>query len=108
MWMSKKATAGVIGLVTLLGVLGAVHAQDDRDEVGATPLMRAVATSSAQRVRELLGSGADPNARSNGGATALMWATGDIAKVRLLLDYNAGINATTKDGDTALLTAARR
>src|SRR5262249_49756347 len=108
MWMTGKAAASAIGLATLLEVFGAVHAQDGRDEIGATPLMRAVATSSAQRVRELLDSGADPNARSNKGATSLMWATGDGAKVRLLLDHKADINATTKDGDTALMTAARR
>jgi ankyrin repeat protein len=70
--------------------------------------MRAVATASAERVRELLNSGSDPNAISNGGATALMWATGDIAKVRLLLDHKVDVNAKTNDGDTALLTAARR
>jgi ankyrin repeat protein len=109
--MSRKViAAGFVGLATALalGVFGAVRAQEARDEIGATALMRAVATLPAQRVRELLDSGADPNATSNGGATALMWATGDLIKVRLLLDRGAAVNAKTKDGDTALVTAARR
>jgi len=41
--------------------------------------MYAAAFASPDLVRLLLDSGADVNARSNSGATALMWATGNRA-----------------------------
>jgi ankyrin repeat protein len=56
----------------------------------------------------LLDSGADVNATSKAGATALMWATGDTANVRLLLEHDADMNAKAKDGTTALVSAALR
>ena len=103
----------IVGLAVLAGALAAAGirasgAPDDRDDIGATPLIRAAAFSTSARVRELLDAGADPNLTTNGGATALMWATGDATKVRLLLDHRAAVNAATMDGDTALVTAARR
>jgi ankyrin repeat protein len=106
----KVAVVGslVIAGAILAGVMRAAEAPTGRDDMGATALMRASAVSTLSDVRVLLDKGADPNAISNGGATALMWATGDPAKVRLLLDRGANAHATTKDGDTALVTAARR
>src|SRR5207244_6916438 len=79
-----------------------------RDDIGATVLMAAAAFASPDCMRILLAGGAGVNASSNGGATALIWATGDVAKVRLLLDRGAAANARLKDGTTALVTAARR
>jgi ankyrin repeat protein len=62
----------------------------------------------ADSVRLLLESGADPNIRNDGGATALMWAVGDLEKTRLLLDHGADANARSDDGRTPLLIAAGR
>jgi ankyrin repeat protein len=107
----KVAVAGslVIAGAVLAGVMRAAEPPPTgRDDMGATALMRASAVSALSDVRVLLDKGADPNAVSSGGATALMWSTGDPAKVRLLLDRGATANVTTKDGDTALVTAARR
>jgi ankyrin repeat protein len=59
-------------------------------------------------VHALLDGGADVNAASGSGATALMWATGDATKVRLLLDRGAMPNTRLRDGTSALVTAARR
>lgn len=108
-----RADIEMRGLVFSLAVVAVIvvasnGAQSDGDEYGATPLMRAAAVGSAAEVRTLLKSDADPNATTQAGATALMWATGDVDKVRALLDAGAAVNAATKDGDTALLTAARR
>ena len=79
-----------------------------RDDIGATALMHAAALSSPEIVRTLIEARADVNASARSGATALMWATGNVANVRLLLDRGAAVNARMKDGTTALVTAARR
>jgi ankyrin repeat protein len=58
-------------------------------------------------VRRLLRHGADANARSADGITALMHATvvGDVRLVRLLLDHRAEVNARNRAGATALMWA---
>src|SRR5207247_1460662 len=48
---------------------------------------------------------ADPNARNEVGATALMWAADDLDKSRLLLRAGADPNARSDDGRTPLLVA---
>src|SRR5579871_750422 len=60
---------------------------------GSTPLMYAVLYGDADEVKKLLESGADPNARNDANATALMWATDDLQKMRLLLAHGADVNA---------------
>lgn len=75
---------------------------------GATPVMHAALHGSEDFVRLLLDHGADPNARDGAGATALMWAAGDIGKVRLLLASGAQVNAASEDGKTPLMIAARQ
>jgi ankyrin repeat protein len=82
-----------------------VNAKDGR---GTTPLMQAAAIGSADAVKLLLRAGADPNAKNDFYATALIWAGGDLAKVRLLLAKGADVNARSRLGRTALMTAAYR
>ncbi|HVJ80487.1 MAG TPA: ankyrin repeat domain-containing protein [Planctomycetia bacterium] len=73
---------------------------------GTTPLMQAALYGDAESVRRLLERGADPDARNESGATALMWAVDDVEKLRLLLKAGAKVNARSDDGRTALLIAA--
>ena len=73
---------------------------------GATPLMFASFYSDVALVREMLERGADPNVRNDAGATALMWAVGDLDKTRALLDRGVDLNVRSTDGRTALMIAA--
>jgi ankyrin repeat protein len=75
---------------------------------GATPLMYAVLYGDADAVRQLLEAGADPSARNESGATALIWAVDDLDKTRLLLKAGADANARSADGRTPLLSATGR
>jgi ankyrin repeat protein len=61
-----------------------------------------------ESVRELLARGADPNARSNRGMTALIWAAyrDDEEPVHDLLTHGADPNARGPGGMTALMQAA--
>jgi len=73
---------------------------------GSTPLMYAALYGDADAVRQLLDGGADPNIKNDAGATALMWAVGDLAKTTLLLDRGADPNARSDEGPTPLVIAA--
>ena len=74
---------------------------------GATPLMYAAAVGSVEAMSRLVDRGANVNATSSSGATALMWAATDLEKVRLLLDRGADPKAVAKSGKTALALAAQ-
>jgi len=73
---------------------------------GATPLMFAALYGEAEEMRLLLDAGANPNARNEAGATALMWAVDDLDKTWLLLRRGADPNARSDDGCTPILIAA--
>ncbi|HYM10292.1 MAG TPA: ankyrin repeat domain-containing protein [Bryobacterales bacterium] len=73
---------------------------------GSTALMYAALYGDASSMRLLLEKGADPNARNDGGATALMWAADDAEKTRLLIERGADVNAKSEDGRTPLLIAS--
>jgi ankyrin repeat protein len=73
---------------------------------GSTPLMYAALYGDAAAVQRLLESGADPNDRNDGGATALMWAVENPEKTRLLLRRGADVHARSADGETPLIIAA--
>jgi ankyrin repeat protein len=72
---------------------------------GATPLMYAALYGDAEMLRMMLAAGGNPNATSDFGATALMWAVEDFAKARLLLDAGADPNAASGFGRTPLSLA---
>ena len=71
-------------------------ARNERDESGASPLMYAALFASVSTMQLVLDSGADVNASTKNGSTALMWAVTDPAKVRLLLDRGAAVDARTR------------
>src|ERR1700751_3092601 len=64
-----------------------------KDAGGNSALMLATLYATPEVMKVLLDSGADPNDRNKAGATALMWAIGDLEKVRLLVDRGAKVNA---------------
>jgi ankyrin repeat protein len=85
-------------------------AVDARDDDGYTALFHAAVRHNPQVVRLLLNSGADVNARSNGGRTPLMAAawpwpedTEAIETLSLLLSHGADVNAVDPQGKTALI-----
>lgn len=84
------------------------HVANRQGPGGSTPLMYATLYGDSETVRLLLRAGADPNARNDAGATALMWAMDDLDKTRLLLRHRAEVNARSHDGRTPLLIAAAR
>ena len=73
---------------------------------GIPPLVAAAQYGSADHVQRMLAAGADPNARTPGGVTALMAAIPSVAKVRLLLDAGADVNAHSDDARSAVLIAS--
>lgn len=80
---------------------------DSRDSDGVPALMAATLFGGADCVKLLLEKGANPNAATGTGATALMWAIPDMEKVQLLVARGADVNARSSNlGRTALLIAA--
>ncbi|GLD93629.1 hypothetical protein PINS_up002221 [Pythium insidiosum] len=77
---------------------------DLRDGCGWTPLMCAAANGHVDVVTKLLSIGADVNAASKEGRTALHWAAtrGMQRSVEVLLDSGAAIDATDRSGWTPL------
>jgi ankyrin repeat protein len=73
---------------------------------GATPLIHAAAVGSLETMRLLLDRGANVNAKTHAGMTALMCAVSDLDKVRLLVESKADVNTATAIGRTALQLAA--
>src|SRR5579884_2153172 len=86
------------GDVASVKALAAASGVNGKDKHGTTPLMYAAAFGNVPTMKALLDAGADPNATSDSGATALMWAVNDIEKVRLLLAKGANVNAASKMG----------
>jgi ankyrin repeat protein len=75
---------------------------------GSTPLMYAALYGDPDSVRQLLAKGADPNLKNEAGATALMWAVGDLEKTKLLVEHGADVNAKSDNSRTPLIIAAGR
>jgi ankyrin repeat protein len=92
-------------LESMLKAGGNVNAVDPRG--GATPLMYAAVAGSIEAMRLLIDHKANVNQPNSGGATALIWAAGDLQRVRVLLAGGADPNAASQRGRTALYVAAK-
>jgi mono/diheme cytochrome c family protein len=73
---------------------------------GMTPLMTATLYADAALVGRMLRAGADPNAHTPGGVTALMLAAPALESVRILLDAGADANARSDDGRSVVTIAS--
>jgi ankyrin repeat protein len=93
----------LVGLKALLDSGVSANTPGARD---VTLLMFAAEAGSIDAMRLLLDRGADVNARSGFGSTALMWSVTDAKKVRLLLDRGADVNLAARSGRTALIVAS--
>jgi ankyrin repeat protein len=70
--------------------------------------MRAALDGQTERVKALLESGFDPNAKDDQGRTALMFAVTNRhpESTKALLEHRADVNLHANDGSTALMLAA--
>src|SRR5262249_35487465 len=75
---------------------------------GWTPLMYAALYGDADTVKKVLAAGANPNAATELGTTALMVAVHNADSTRALLKAGANPNPTPQDGRTPLVIAASR
>ena len=103
MRIGRVVPAGVVVAVLSGGLPGTVHAA-----AGDPPLVAAAEAGDTGAVRNLLGAGADVDAASVDGATALHWAAHrDLpALVRLLVDSGADVRATNRYGVQPIALAA--
>lgn len=88
-----------------------LHAGIDKDapgEGGLTPLMYSIVTAGIPVTKVLLDAGANVNAATPDGVTALHIAAFDLARTRLLLDHGANVKAATTQAATPLFLAAFR
>ncbi|MCS6985324.1 MAG: ankyrin repeat domain-containing protein [Leptospiraceae bacterium] len=83
---------------------------DERDEDGATPLIRASRAGNSEQVKSLLAQGANANAVDNYRWTALIWACdkGYVEIVKSLIAANADVNHRDTVGATPLIRASAR
>jgi len=87
--------------------LSSGHVQLIADDTGTTPLMYAALVGGPEIIRLLVDHGAQVNASTRSGATALMCAVSRTENVRALLERGADVKARTSNGGTALVAATR-
>jgi len=80
---------------------------DDVAPAGVPSWARTVLGGSVADLAALLDGGLDPNARTAGGSSVLMFAARDPKKVELLLARGAAVDAPATSGVTPLMVAAR-
>lgn len=107
-WTALAHAAWRSGVKPAIGEL--IDAGARLEALGWTPLHAAAVRRDAKRVTELLGEGADPNARDRWGRTPVMWAARFIDQDRetipALVRAGADVNAADEDGATAMHIAA--
>ncbi len=90
-------------------LIGAGAAVDERLRDSSTPLMSACLRGNVSLVKILLNAGADVNAKTISGETALNYYAADEGNdtiISLLLKAGADVNAKADDGWTALMNAS--
>jgi hypothetical protein len=105
----KEAMMKTIGMFVAFTVLLFVSQSNYADAANVSDdLLASIRSGDTERVGQLLAAGADPNARIEGGVTALIAAAfeGNAEIVQLLLTKGADVNAKTEKGITALMIAA--
>jgi ankyrin repeat protein len=94
------------GNLTALRALIKQHGTAVTDSRRQTPLMLAAAFGTVEAMQALIDAGADVNAVSVSGITALHLSVGDIRKASLLVQHEANINARSQMGRTPLIVAS--
>jgi ankyrin repeat protein len=106
----KAAEAGDTTRIEAL-IAGGVSI-DTRDKRGFTPLMYAAANDRIEAIELLIRRGADVNAQSDVGETALICAVrygrGKPETIKALIDAGANVNVVMNDGGSALSWAKRK
>ena len=82
---------------------GAVNTESS---LHSKPLHYAAIYGSADSIRILLAAGADPEARNQQAATALIYGAWDATRTKLLIEKGALVNVAAKEGTTPLMIAA--
>jgi ankyrin repeat protein len=82
--------------------------KDAPGEGSLTPLMYSIVVAGTPVMKVLLDAGANVNAATPDGVTALHIAAFDLARTRLLLDHGAKVKVAAKDGETPLFIAVFR
>lgn len=117
--MMKQKTLKKIGIKSialLLALSFSVCSADEEDyinsqlEVEEAPLMKASEKGDANKIKQLLATGAKVDLRGGFGMTALMSASykGKVDAVRILIAAGANVNAKSAYGETALGLASMR
>ena len=93
----------LVTLRSLTRVPGAIKAESS---LHMQPLHYAALYGSLDALRILLDAGADPNARNQQKATALIYGAWDPARTKLLVTKGARVNVAANGGTTPLMLAA--